>query len=49
MSDQPIDYYEEGNDAAHTGKTAADCPYKFDSPEGEEWLKGYYENGGSDE
>jgi hypothetical protein len=48
MSDEKQDYYAEGNDAAHSGQHAADCPYEFSSPEGEEWLKGFWENGGEE-
>ena len=43
-----IDYYAQGQDAAHTNQSAADCPYNFSSPEGEQWLLGYQDGGGTD-
>lgn len=42
------DAYEEGWEAAQAGKMAADCPYSYDSPQGEQWMLGY-QNGGGDE
>jgi ribosome modulation factor len=42
------DAYEEGNEAAHSNKSAADCPYNFSTKDGQDWLKGYEENGGTD-
>jgi len=32
------DPYEQGIEAAHTGLSAAHCPYEDDSPEGEAWM-----------
>ncbi len=42
------DPYTEGVEAAHTNKMAADCPYSFSSPSGEQWLKGYEDGGGTE-
>lgn len=42
------DPYAEGMEAAHSGKHAADCPYGFSTPDGEEWLKGFEDGGGDD-
>jgi hypothetical protein len=33
-SEKP-DPYAEGQDAAHTNRSQADCPYNFSTPEGE--------------
>ena len=40
--------YEMGVDAAHSGKSAADCPFEYETPEGEKWMLGYQEGGGTD-
>ena len=42
------DYYAQGVEAAHTGKSAAQCPYAYDSPAGEQWMQGFEEAGGHD-
>lgn len=42
------DPYTEGVEAAHSNKTAAHCPYSYDSLEGEQWMLGYQNSGGQD-
>lgn len=41
-----LDIYYEGEDAASEGKSRMDCPYPFDSEEGQNWLEGFEDNGG---
>lgn len=40
--------YTEGFDAAHSGKSAAQCPYPYNSILGERWMLGYQDGGGRD-
>lgn len=44
----PVDHYEMGVNAAHSGKIAAHCPYAYDSPAGERWMHGYQAGGGTE-
>lgn len=37
------DAYEEGIDAAESGKSITDCPYPYGSEEAEDWLDGFEE------
>jgi len=46
--DDFADAYNSGIEAAHDGKSAAICPDEYDSPLGQEWLRGYYDGGGED-
>jgi len=38
--------YKEGVRAAYKGRIAADCPYAYDSVEGESWIEGFQDGGG---
>ena len=42
------DAYTEGLEAAHTGRSAADCPYEYNSPDGASWMKGFQDGDGHD-
>lgn len=42
------DPYAEGLEAAESGLSSATCPYEYDTPDGDEWLKGYQDGGGDD-
>ncbi len=42
------DPYVEGINAAHTNQTAAECPYAYGSTEGQNWIKGYTDAGGTE-
>lgn len=43
-----FDCYCDGLEAAHIGKSAADCPYDYTTREGKEWIMGYEDGGGLD-
>ena len=38
--------YEQGIEAANMGQHAANCPYQYDTEEGEQWMKGFQQAGG---
>jgi ribosome modulation factor len=40
--------YTQGLEAAHSGKMVADCPYEYNTPEGQKWLNGYQDGGGEE-
>lgn len=43
MAEEEQDYYAEGCEAYDSGKEEAACPYDIDSPEGQEWIGGYWD------
>ena len=46
--DETTDPYAQGVEAAHTNQSQAHCPYGYDTPEGEQWVQGYLDGGGTD-
>lgn len=40
--------YDEGLACADRGGSAAECPYEYESKDGQDWLDGYHDGGGED-
>jgi hypothetical protein len=47
QADKP-DPYAQAQDAAHTNQSQASCPYEYYTPEGEQWVMGFQDGGGTD-